>query len=191
MAERIAQQRSRKIYILKKPLLFLRRTPGIRSLRLRQHWAILIGEDGEIWELKRLPNQKIGVKKGNLGDWDVAVKKWPKELIRTTNATDTAIERVGEFTVSRRVVTGHRRSTSTVRQIFEEMKGHRPQNNSILDLEYAVISKVVHRIFRFGDYSTGQNNCQDLVVGVAMALCGEKVDMGSMIKPKSASMFGY
>ena len=69
------------------------------------------------------------------------------------------------------------------------MKGHRPQNNSILDVEYAFASKMVHKIFRIGDYSIGQNNCQDLVVAVGEALTGKKVDMGSLIKPKSARMF--
>ena len=91
MTEIIPQQRSREIYLLKKPLLFLRRIPGIRSLRLTQHWAIQVGEDGEIWELERLPNQKIGIKKGNLQEWNAAAKKWPKEIIGTTDVADAQI----------------------------------------------------------------------------------------------------
>ena len=98
MTRIILRRRSRKLYRLRKPLPFLKRVPGIRSLRLAQHWAIQADEDGEIWELVRLPNQKIDVKKGNLDEWNVAAEKWPKETMGTTNETDTEIERVGEFT---------------------------------------------------------------------------------------------
>lgn len=56
------------------------------------------------------------------------------------------------------------------------MKEARPQN-SFLDLEYAIASKMFHKVFCRDDYSIGQNNCQDLVAAVAEALSGKKVDM--------------
>ena len=77
---------------------------------------------------------------------------------------------------------------STVLATLESMKGARPQK-SVLDLEYAIASKIFHKVFHLGDYSIGQNNCQDLVAAVAKVLSGMKVDLGTILKPKSARMF--
>ena len=89
----------RTVYLRRRPLPFLKPIPGIRSLRLAQHWAIQVGEDGDIWELERLPEQKIKVKKGNLAEWEDAAQNWPKDTIGTTNSTDTEIASVGEFII--------------------------------------------------------------------------------------------
>lgn len=71
------------------------------------------------------------------------------------------------------------------------MKGGRPQNDprSAEDLEYAVVSKIFHKVFHLGDYSIGQNNCQDLVVAVANTLSGKNVNIGTIVKPKAARTF--
>ncbi|MCJ1262890.1 hypothetical protein MMC22_002760 [Lobaria immixta] len=162
----------RTVYLRKRPLPFLKRIPGIRSLRLAQHWAIQVGENGDIWELERLSKKEISFKKGNLAEWEDAAQKWPKEPIGTTNSTDTEI-------------------ASVVRNTLERMKGSRPQNDpvSMEDWEYAIGSKMVHKVFHLGDYSIGQNNCQDLVVAVAKALSGRTVDLGTILKPRAARMF--
>lgn len=159
----------RTVYLRRRPLPFLKPIPGIRSLRLAQHWAIQVGEDGDIWELERLPEQKIKVKKGNLAEWEDAAQNWPKDTIGTTNSTDTEI-------------------ASVVRNTLERMKGSRPQNDpdSMEDWEYAIVSKMAHNVFHLGDYSIGQNNCQDLVVAVAEALTGRTVDLGTILKPRAA-----
>ena len=107
MTEIIPQRRSRTVYLLKKPLECLRRIPGIRSLRLAQHWAIQVGEDGDIWALERLSKQEIRLKKSERTEWEDAAKRWPKETIGTTDTNDTEIESVGECPTSRRPLLPH------------------------------------------------------------------------------------
>ena len=75
MTEIIPQRRSRTVYLRKKPLTFLRRVPGIRSLRLAQHWGIQVGGDGDIRELERLSKQNIDLKKGEGAEWEDAAKR--------------------------------------------------------------------------------------------------------------------
>ena len=67
------------------------------------------------------------------------------------------------------------------------MKGARPQNDpsSWEDRHYARASTTRHFIFRLGDYSVGQNNCQDLVAAVAKELTGQDIDLGTVGKPMS------
>lgn len=165
-------KRSRNVYLYRKPVRYLRHIPIIRSLRLAQHWGFQVGEDGDIWELERPNKYQINAQKSGLAKWKDADRKWPKELIGTTNSTDSEIASVVFDSISR-------------------MHGDRPQNDpsSLEDWEYSVVSKMLHKVFHLGDYSIGQNNCQDLVIAVAKALCGRSVNMGTIFKPKTARMF--
>ena len=104
MAETMPQRQSRTVYLLKQPLTFLIHVPGIRSLRLAQHWAIQVGEDGDIWELERLPKQEIRVKKSERTVWKDAAKKGLKERIGATDTDDTEFERIGELSTCPRLL---------------------------------------------------------------------------------------
>ena len=141
--------------------------------------------------MERLSKQKIRVKKSERAEWEHAAKRWPKETIGTTEKDDTEIESLGEFSICPRLLLLVQFTDVhdfTVLTTLESMKGTRPQNSS-LDLEYAIVSKRFHKVFSFGDYSITQNNCQDLVVAVAKKSSGKNIDLGSILKPKSARMF--
>ena len=90
-------KRSRNVYLRRKPFGLPRRIPGIRSLRLAQHWAIQVGEDGDIWELERLNKHQINAKKSGLAEWEDADRNGAKEFIGTTKSTDSEIASVGKF----------------------------------------------------------------------------------------------
>ena len=63
---------------------------------MAQHWAIQVGEDGDIWELQRLSNQLIRVKKSERAEWEDAAKRCSRERIGTTDKHDIEIESIGD-----------------------------------------------------------------------------------------------
>jgi hypothetical protein len=65
----------------------------------------------------------------------------------------------------------------------DKTKRLRNDPSSLEDWEYEKAVKILGLSRLFGDYSLGQNNCQDLAAEVAGKLTGKSIDLGSIFKP--------